>query len=1043
MRKLIGIDWRVAVVAASLAALAHAAQPGLDNRTLLLPYLNGQMPPTEQGTIPLLLSQTGAFANTPAMVPNAGLVPYGLNAPLWSDDSRKLRWMGLPYDGTANTPTVGNHPTGKWTFPNGTVVVKHFEMVVNEQTNTTKRLETRLLIRDANGGVFGRSYRWRADSSDADLVTEPTGQQEVLNIIGPDGSPKRTQTWQYPGPPQCLECHNNSNAMSDFGTGMVLGLKTRHMNGDFGYTTSNSTATVNRTANQLLTWQSLGMLGNALPLQDSYPELDRAVPLDDPNATLEHKVRSYVDNNCGFCHGGPGSTNTVWDGRYSTPLVQQNIAGDATLNPFAVLRRFDLINSRMYIRDSVDPRIDSFPTPMPPLARNIPHTNWLNVVSAWVNYPFDTTSAVAVGDPTKIKLKFDRALEPVSAQTAGNYGVTSGIMVTAATLNPMDASEVVLTVSAMTQDTNYRVAVNNVKESGNQSGGVLNPIWPNTWEEFTYLAAPIVQTISFPAIADKPHHTPPFNLTATGGASGNPVVFSSGTPDICTVSGANGATVTLTKKPGICTITASQAGGGTYAAANPVSRSFNVTWNFVQALTSLQQSPVIFSVANGATGVLYDATTRELTLTVSYGGLEGMETSAAVHGPAARGSNGPVLFSLPLGATKSARFTLTPEQESQLIAGNLYVNVKSTAFPDGEIRGQLDFQAQTQRFVQVTVVPYMGNGAVIFEGSQVCMSTCTYLVDINVTVSVDASTTGAWTGCNANFFGTVAGTACVLSGQKSQKITATFGPVDVPGVPDIFQLQTGILHASFAALAQGRGSEITGYEANCAGPSGPVQASSAFGSFVMTFPSNATYDCTVTATNAANQSTTSPVFQVKLLKIVKITSRKWHAGFVDPFDLDLTENFSSNSHKIVEPRAAKGGSHLIVLEFDTEDFLPFAGIGVVNQAGTSVGSKSTLKNGKTLEFLASGLPEGFKGSIKITHLFYNSNLRSVQLPVAFQPGDVNSSQLVSAGDVAATKSRLGRPLNENGNFLFDLNLDGVIGNADVSFVKNRSGQRIP
>ena len=61
-------------------------------------------------------------------------------------------------------------------------------------------------------------------------------------------------------------------------------------------------------------------------------------------------------------------------------------------------------------------------------------------------------------------------------------------------------------------------------------------------------------------------------LSATGGASGNPVVFTSATPAICHVSGD---TVTYTET-GTCVIDASQAGNDTYADAPQVRRSIKV-----------------------------------------------------------------------------------------------------------------------------------------------------------------------------------------------------------------------------------------------------------------------------------------------------------------------------------------------------------------------------------------------------------------------------------------------------------------------------------
>ena len=66
-----------------------------------------------------------------------------------------------------------------------------------------------------------------------------------------------------------------------------------------------------------------------------------------------------------------------------------------------------------------------------------------------------------------------------------------------------------------------------------------------------------------------------FTLSATGGGSGNPVVFATQTSTTCTTTGTDGTTLTLVAE-GTCTVEATQAGSTTYAAATPVTVSLTV-----------------------------------------------------------------------------------------------------------------------------------------------------------------------------------------------------------------------------------------------------------------------------------------------------------------------------------------------------------------------------------------------------------------------------------------------------------------------------------
>jgi hypothetical protein len=131
------------------------------------------------------------FTDFTSLQPANFLIPYTVNSPLWSDGAVKTRWFTLP----TNT-VIGFAATGEWTFPAGSVFVKQFDLPVDDTNpQILRRLETRILVRDTNGYVYGASYKWREDDSDAELVT--TGISEDIPIVTASGT--RTQKWFYPG----------------------------------------------------------------------------------------------------------------------------------------------------------------------------------------------------------------------------------------------------------------------------------------------------------------------------------------------------------------------------------------------------------------------------------------------------------------------------------------------------------------------------------------------------------------------------------------------------------------------------------------------------------------------------------------------------------------------------------------------------------------------------------------------------------------------------------------------------------------------------
>ncbi|MES2982898.1 MAG: PQQ-dependent sugar dehydrogenase [Verrucomicrobiota bacterium] len=260
---------------------------------------------------PALLSQTGIFSNLSTLTPQAGVVPYSANVPFWSDYAIKSRWFAIKN----LTDTFAYSQDGNWTLPTGMTWIKHFDIDTTRGDSTTRRkLETRIIVKTATE-IYGLSYKWRTDQSDADLVPE----QGVSEVI-PASSP--AQTWRYPSRTECRVCH------TDVG-GQALSFNTYQLNRTHTYGA--------QTPNQIDAFISAGYItpGTAPSTTATLPAY---APASDAQTSLEWRVRSYLAVNCAQCHQPSGAAPGNWDARATTPTdsaqlingILINDGGDAT-----------------------------------------------------------------------------------------------------------------------------------------------------------------------------------------------------------------------------------------------------------------------------------------------------------------------------------------------------------------------------------------------------------------------------------------------------------------------------------------------------------------------------------------------------------------------------------------------------------------------------------------------------------------------------------------------------------------------------------------
>lgn len=315
------------------------------------------------------LSSYRFFAgNGSTQQPNAGLVPFDVNTQLFSDYTVKQRFVYVPAGQAASY-----NASGAFEFPVGSVIVKTFSYPHDQRAPAqgAEILETRLLVRKSNGWV-GLPYVWNAEKTEA--VLKIVGATLSVSGVQADGT-NATFAYTVPNSNQCKECHREN---VDSGGVNLLGIKARHLNKNYSYTSG--------VANQLTHWAQLGILTGAPSDPSAAP---RAAVFDDPTTgNIESRARSYLDINCAHCHnqgGAARSTGVYYAITETTPghlgiCKSPTAAGRGTGGFSRVIDPGHPNESILTFRmRSIEPEIA-----MPELGRRRVHAEAVDVLSQWI-----------------------------------------------------------------------------------------------------------------------------------------------------------------------------------------------------------------------------------------------------------------------------------------------------------------------------------------------------------------------------------------------------------------------------------------------------------------------------------------------------------------------------------------------------------------------------------------------------------------------------------------------------------------------------------
>mgnify|MGYP006165373149 FL=1 len=293
-------------------------------------------------------------------IPALGVLPYSPISSLFTDYASKKRFVWMP----KNTKATYNGAGEILELPVGSAIIKTFYYANVQPNNTTKIIETRIMIKKATGWIFAE-YVWNEEQTDAFL--DMNGSTTTIDWIK-NGEPISIN-YRIPSEAECFICHKENNVA------VPIGIKPQSLNATYTYATGSM--------NQLQKWINIGYLENNLPAN-----ITTVVDYSDTSQNLELRVRSYLDINCAHCHKEGSHCDyrpirLAFDETTTPSNLGICIAPEENINSALT----NIITPNNFNRSVMHFRMNTTDeaTRMPLIGRNLIHTEGVQLIEDWIN----------------------------------------------------------------------------------------------------------------------------------------------------------------------------------------------------------------------------------------------------------------------------------------------------------------------------------------------------------------------------------------------------------------------------------------------------------------------------------------------------------------------------------------------------------------------------------------------------------------------------------------------------------------------------------